>query len=225
MLFSMITYDTCFKIPFPVQKMILFVGVWCHVHFAILHWQHLQVFLHMRFQHALRDEATRWNIRVYNEIYIEDLSLRYFRELSNMIYEELNETSAAHDDSISFMAVIIMSCSEQTYMLLCFLGCNNKQYFKEFGAKLGMNDPMDVNKHQWSWSQHFLFSSSQTVMSWEQRWLCFKVLVTGKNNILEKTVQCTVISISCVYRKQIKDLLLTNPFWKVLLYAKEEQSL
>lgn len=62
---------------------------------------------------------------------------------------------AAHDDSISFMAVIIMSCSEQTYMMLCFLGSNNKQYFKEFGAKMGMTDPMDVNKHQWSQSQHF----------------------------------------------------------------------
>lgn len=36
-----------------------------------------------------------------------------------MIHEELKETFAAHDDSISFMAVIIMSCTEQTYMLLC----------------------------------------------------------------------------------------------------------
>lgn len=67
-----------------------------------------------------------------------------------MIYEELNETFATHDGSISFMAVSIMSCSEQTYMMLCFLGRNNKQYFKEFEARLGMTVPMDVNKHQWS---------------------------------------------------------------------------
>lgn len=31
-----------------------------------------------------------------------------------MIYEQLNETFTAHDDRISFMEVIIMSCSEQT---------------------------------------------------------------------------------------------------------------
>lgn len=37
---------------------------------------------------------------------------------------------------------------------MLFLGRNNKEYFKEFGTKLEMNDPMDVNKHQWSWSQH-----------------------------------------------------------------------
>lgn len=74
-----------------------------------------------------------------------------------MIYEEPNETLAAHDDSISFTAVIITSCSEQTYMMLCFLGRNNKQYFKEFGARPGMNDPTDVNKQQWSRSQPFFY--------------------------------------------------------------------
>lgn len=34
----------------------------------------------------------------------------------------------------------------------------------------------------------------------------------GVNNIHEKTVDCTLISISCVYCKQIKELLLTNLF-------------
>ncbi len=97
------------------------MDIWCHVNFVILHWQHLQVLLRTAFQHALRDEEKRRNIRAYDEIYIEDLKPpRYFREHSKLIYEELNETFAAHDDSISFMAVIIMSCSEQTYMMLCF---------------------------------------------------------------------------------------------------------
>lgn len=58
--------------------------------------------------------------------------------------------SAVHDDSISFMAVVIMSCSEQTRMRLCFSKRNNNQYFKTFRAKLRMNNPVDVNKHQWS---------------------------------------------------------------------------
>lgn len=34
-----------------------------------------------------------------------------------MMYEALNETFAACDDSISFMAVIILSCSEQMYTM------------------------------------------------------------------------------------------------------------
>lgn len=110
----------------------------------------------MRLQYAPRDEAKRWNISAYNEIYIKDIKpLRYYREHSNMIYEGQNETFAAHYDSSSFMAVIIMSCSEQTHMLLYILGWDNKQCFRKFGATMGMNDPMDVNKHQWSWSQHF----------------------------------------------------------------------
>lgn len=53
---------------------------------------------------ALTDEAERWNICAHNEIYTEYLKpLRYFREHSDMIDEELNETFTAHDDSISFM--------------------------------------------------------------------------------------------------------------------------
>ena len=55
-------------------------------------------------EHALRDQAERWNIKAYDEIYTEDLKpLRYFREHSYMIYEGLNETFTATDDSISFM--------------------------------------------------------------------------------------------------------------------------
>ncbi len=34
----------------------------------------------------------------------------------------------------------------------------------------------------------------------------------GENNIHEKTVHCILISTSCVYCKQIKELLLTNLF-------------
>lgn len=76
----------------------------------------------MNFQHAFKPESNRWNIRAYNEIYTEYLEPhRYFRELSNMMYEELKKTFAACDDSISFMAVIILSWSEQTYVEVMLL--------------------------------------------------------------------------------------------------------
>lgn len=41
------------------------------------------------------------NNQTYHEIYTEDIkALRYVGEHSNMIYEELDETFAAPDDSI-----------------------------------------------------------------------------------------------------------------------------
>lgn len=110
-----------------------------------------QMLLHMRLQHVHRDEAKRWNIRADNEIYIEDIKpLKQFSEHSSMIYQGQNETFAAHYDSSSFMALIIASCSKQTQMRLHLLGWDNKQSFWKYGAKMEMNDPMDVNKHHWS---------------------------------------------------------------------------
>lgn len=97
-----------------------------------------------------------------------------------MMYEELNETLAAHDDSISFMAAIIMSCSEQTYMLLCFLGRDNKQYFKERGAKPGGRAIQWVSINTSGPDPGmFYLRPVAPVMSGGRRWLRFKVLGNG----------------------------------------------
>lgn len=66
-----------------------------------------------------------------NILYVKYIKLlKHFREHSNMIYERLNETFVAHDDSSIFIAVI-MSCS-----LLSLLGWDNK-YFRKHEAKMG----------------------------------------------------------------------------------------
>lgn len=54
-----------------------------------------------------------WCLKL-NILYIKYIKLlKYFREHSNMIYDRLNETFVAHDDSSIFIAVI-MSCSKST---------------------------------------------------------------------------------------------------------------
>lgn len=53
-----------------------------------------------------------------------------------MIYEGQNETFAAHYDSSSFMAVIIMSCSEQTHAVIYF-GLGQQTVFQKIWSHNG----------------------------------------------------------------------------------------
>lgn len=95
-----------FAMHFSVQKKISFVGIWCHMKWitgVTPHGVTISI-----------DEVKKLNISTSNEIYIEDIKpFWYFREHPNMIYDGHNETFAVHDDSSSFMAVIIISCSEK----------------------------------------------------------------------------------------------------------------
>lgn len=114
-----------------------------------------------------------------------------------------------------------MSCSEQTRMRLCFSKRNNNQYFKTFRAKLRMNNPVDVNKHQWSWSPYFLFASSQALMVLEQQWLAFSVLVIVEKTIPMKRQFTANQSVLPVFTVNKSKNYYEQISWNVLPTAKE----